>query len=66
MLITKTLGSSNWLKDLYLLKGLEKKLDDKAFRQAFTQVKKKNKERLAHLIYTELGTKVNTDALFDV
>jgi starch phosphorylase len=65
-LITKTLGSQAWLKDLPLLKGLLKHTEDAAFRKQWSAIKQRNKERLAELIRTELGIKIPTHAAFDV
>lgn len=65
-LITKTLGSQAWLKDLPLLKGLTKHTEDAAFRKQWSAIKLRNKERLAELIWTELGIMVPTHAAFDV
>lgn len=65
-LITKTLGSDDYLLDLYKLKGLEKHADDPKFQRAWYDVKLANKDQLATYIETTLGVPVNRDALFDV
>ena len=41
-------------------------MDDASVQAEFGEVKKAAKERLAKHIKTELGIKVNTDALFDI
>ncbi|KAH8921360.1 glycosyltransferase family 35 protein [Atractiella rhizophila] len=65
-LITKTLGSGKWLKDLSLLKGIEKYATDKAFQKQFEKIKLENKEKLAAYIERTLNVKVNREALFDI
>jgi len=65
-LITETLGSHEWLKDLYQLKKLAKYADDKAFQKKWLAIKHSNKERLAAVIKQNLGVTVSADSLFDV
>ncbi|KAF8317894.1 putative glycogen phosphorylase [Clavulina sp. PMI_390] len=67
-LVTQTLGvgTQEWLRDLYLLKGLVKNEEDAKFQKQWALVKQGNKERLAHYIETTLGIRVNTEAMFDV
>lgn len=65
-LITETLGSDKWLKDLSLLKGLAAKTGDAAFRKKWMAIKRANKVRLAELIKERCGVEVSPDALFDV
>ncbi|CAG8715112.1 10769_t:CDS:10, partial [Funneliformis mosseae] len=65
-LITETLGNKDWLKNLYLLKGLEKCVDKKDFRKRWVDVKHSNKARLAKYIEKSTGIIVNPNALFDV
>jgi glucan phosphorylase len=65
-LITKTLGSDDYLTNSMLLKGLEKYADDVKFQRAFYDCKLANKERLAHYIEETQGRKINRDALFDI
>ncbi|KAI7829636.1 glycosyl transferase [Gamsiella multidivaricata] len=64
--ITETLGSDKWLKELSLLKGLNKKVGDAAFRKKWMAIKRANKVRLAELIKTRCDIEVSPDALFDV
>lgn len=54
-LITDTLGSQDWLKDLYLLKGLEKHARDPPFQKQFAAIKEANKARLAECVYVALS-----------
>jgi starch phosphorylase len=65
-LITRTLGSDRWPRDLDRLKGLEKLADDRVFQQEFMAIKHANKKYLARFIRAECGLEVSPDALFDV
>ena len=46
--------------------GLEPFADDAAFRERFAAVKRANKERLATLVATRLGIRLDPSALFDI
>lgn len=63
-LITETLGSRAWLKDLYLLKGLQKHDSDPEFHKKWATAKTANKERLAAYINSTLGVVVDPKAMF--
>jgi len=63
-LITETLGSRAWLKDLYLLKGLLKHDSDPVFHKKWAAAKANNKERLAAYIRRTLDITVDTRAMF--
>jgi starch phosphorylase len=65
-LITKRLGSADWVRDLDQLRGLEKAANDAAFQQEFMAIKRANKVDLAAVIQAECGVTVSPDALFDV
>jgi starch phosphorylase len=65
-LITKSLGSAAWMRDLDLLRGLEKFADNEAFQKEFMAIKRANKVQLAAVIKAECGIEVSPDALFDV
>ena len=67
-LITDTLGSRAWVRDLGQLRGLEKFADDPAFRREFMAIKRENKVRLAEHIRRRCcgSLAVSPDALFDV
>lgn len=65
-LITETLGNTNWVTNLELLRGLEGPAADAGFQEKFRQVKRANKEALAAIIKEECGVTVSPDALFDV
>ena len=65
-LITSRLGSAAWVRDLDLLRGLEKFADNEAFQKEFMAIKRANKVQLAAVIKAECGLDVSPDALFDV
>ncbi|MDP5238092.1 glycogen/starch/alpha-glucan phosphorylase [Uliginosibacterium sp. 31-16] len=56
----------DWRNHLDLLKQVEAKKDDAAFRSEFMAIKRENKVRLAALIERTTGVKVNPASLFDV
>ena len=64
--LDKHLGNEDWRLHLDNLTKLNDKVDDASVQAEFGAVKKAAKERLAKYIETELGIKVNTDALFDI
>ncbi len=64
-LLDKTL-KKDWTKDLELLKGVEKFVDDATFREEYRAIKHHNKVVLADEIQRTLGFTVNTDAIFDI
>jgi starch phosphorylase len=65
-LITRSLGHVRWVRDLDLLRGLEKFAGNARFQEEFMAIKRANKVDLAALIKTECGVEVSPDALFDV
>jgi starch phosphorylase len=65
-LISQKLKSDAWIRDLDLLRGLEKFANDKAFQREFMAIKRANKVDLAAVIKVECGVEVSPDALFDV
>ena len=65
-LITRQLGSQAWVRDLDLLRGLEKVSDDPGFQREFMAIKRANKVELAATIKDLCGVVVSPDALFDV
>ena len=65
-LITESLGSNAWLKDLYKLKELLKYDSDPVFQKKWAAAKANNKEKLAAYIKATLGVTVDTKAMFDV
>ncbi|OAN53128.1 glycogen phosphorylase [Paramagnetospirillum marisnigri] len=64
-LITEKIGDS-WITDLDQLRKLEKLADNKAFRKAFAEVKRANKDSLAAMMSMRLGVDVDVESLFDV
>ncbi len=64
-LITEQIGGG-WLRDLNQLSGLEKVVDDAAFRHQWHAVKQANKIDLAKLIEQKLDVVVDPNSLFDV
>ena len=64
--LDKHLGDEDWRLHLDNLTKLNDKVDDASVQAEFGEVKKAAKECLAKYIETELGIKVNTDALFDI
>jgi starch phosphorylase len=65
-LANSTLGGEAWARNLDLLRGLEKHIEDAGFRREFMEIKRANKVDLAHLIGEECGIMVSPDAIFDV
>ncbi|CAG8943603.1 unnamed protein product [Penicillium salamii] len=65
-LIAEKLGGYDFLKDLTLLDKIEAFVDDKAFREEWSAIKRENKLRLAKHIKSTTGFDVNPNALFDV
>ena len=64
-LLNDTLGDS-WQYDLEQLKGLEKHVEDAAFRARFREVKRENKARLAEHIFHSNGIEVDLESIFDI
>ncbi|NND96811.1 MAG: glycogen/starch/alpha-glucan phosphorylase [Pirellulaceae bacterium] len=64
-LISETIGS-DWITDLFELKKLVPRAEDPVFRQAWRQVKLKNKQSLAKYILRKTGIEIDPDTLFDV
>ncbi|MEA2093813.1 MAG: glycogen/starch/alpha-glucan family phosphorylase, partial [Pseudomonadota bacterium] len=65
-LITEQIIGDAWTTDLNQLHKLVPCAEDADFRQRWHDVKMDNKQRLATLVESECGVKVNCDALFDV
>lgn len=62
--ITERVGDG-WLKDLSILKGLEKNIDAKTVR-AFNTIKKKKKTQLANYIKDTEGVEIDPSFIFDI
>jgi starch phosphorylase len=65
-LISETLGTDAWVKELDLLQGLRVHADDPAFQEKWAAIKTENKRKLADLIKEKTGVTVPTNALFDI
>jgi starch phosphorylase len=64
-LLTGVLGEG-WLGDLDRLRDLEPLAADRGFREAWREVKRRNKERLALEVRLRAGVEVDPESLFDV
>jgi len=65
-IITRLLGTDDWLKNLGLLSGLRDFADDVSVQEEWMAIKAANKARLAALVKARLGVEVNPSALFDI
>jgi starch phosphorylase len=65
-LITECLGDEQWIVDLGRLRALEKFRADSEFLSRLMEVKHQNKVRLAKLVASLTGIKIDPGALFDV
>jgi glycogen phosphorylase len=63
--ITRAIGS-DWVRNLYELRGLEPLIEDSGFRAEWHAIKRANKSALAAIIRERTGVVVNPDAIFDV
>jgi glycogen phosphorylase len=64
-LITETIGS-DWIRDLYELKKIEKFATDKKFCKAWKQIKDENKKNFAKFLKSEFNYDVDPNTMFDV
>jgi glycogen phosphorylase len=64
-LITATIGD-RWIKEPHILSSLQSYKNDSGLLTQLDIIKKKNKERLADIIFQQNGIKVDPDSLFDV
>ena len=65
-LLTERLGSEAWVKDLNLLREIEKDKSDDSVMKRLIAIKRQNKVRLAQYIRETEGIIVSPDAMFDV
>jgi starch phosphorylase len=63
--ISAAIGS-DWVRNLYELRGLEPLIEDAGFRAEWYEIKRANKRALAAIIRERTGVVVNPDAIFDV
>ncbi len=64
-LISRTLDENKWITDLRRLHDLEPFAEDEDFREAFREVKRQNKLKLAGVIQDLSGVSVDPDSMFD-
>jgi glycogen phosphorylase len=64
-LLTEMLGDA-WIRDLNELRALERFVDDAAFRERWSAIKRANKEDLAARIAQQSEPPINPDSMFDV
>ena len=64
--ITELLGTESWVKDLSLLKGLEKYKDDDKVLKKLMDIKHTKKVQLAAYIKQEEGIIIDPDSFFDI
>jgi starch phosphorylase len=65
-LISETLGTDAWIKELDLLQGLRPHATDPKFQKRWADIKLGNKQRLADLVKEQTGVDVPVNALFDI
>ncbi len=63
-LISSAIGNQ-WVKDLDLLRGLDKFADDPSFQEDFMAIKRKNKEILSQKVIEKMDLAIDPAALFD-
>ncbi|WP_026885434.1 glycogen/starch/alpha-glucan phosphorylase [Clostridium beijerinckii] len=64
--ITDLLGNEDWVKNLELIKELEKYKDDDAVLEKLMEIKHEKKVQLAEYIKQEEGINVDPDSFFDI
>ena len=65
-LYTKHLGNRDWLINLEFTKQLVGKENDPEFRKAWSEIKLRNKKKLAQWVYKNTGLIISENSLFDV
>lgn len=65
-LITKLLGTKEWIRDLSRLKELEKYRDDEEVLNKFINIKQNKKKELAAYIKQVEGIEINPESIFDI
>eukprot|EP00210_Caulerpa_lentillifera_P003854 g3681.t1 len=65
-LITESLGTEEWIKDLTLLKGLRAFVEDPEFRQKWIQVKEDAKTAALDYIESSSGVKIPRGVMLDM
>lgn len=65
-MITKHLGSDDWVKNLDELERLKSFADNDSVIREFAEIKRENKKKLADFILQREGVKINPEWIFDV
>jgi starch phosphorylase len=65
-LITSTLGSDEWLRNLELLSQLEPYADEPAFREEWRDIKQQNKLELIDVLRPQIDVELDVNSLFDI
>lgn len=65
-LITKCIGTEDWVKNTDMLVTLQKFADNEDFQSEWRDVKRRNKIKVASFLKEKTGYLVNPDAMFDV
>lgn len=65
-LITDLLGSEEWIKNLDLLKGLEKYANDESILNKFLEIKQKRKIKLVNYIKDVENVQLDYNSIFDI
>jgi len=63
-LVSDSIGAG-WVTESSQLRELEKMAEDASFREKFRSIKMHNKEVLAKMVQSRVGTEISPDALFD-
>ncbi len=64
-LIRESIGDG-FMEDAEALKALDPFADDKDFQEKFAQIKRENKNRLANLVGSRMGVRIDPAAMFDI
>ena len=65
-LLTRLLGNDGWIKDLSLLRNLEKYADDDAVLDEFADIKYKKKQQLSSYILEKEGIEIPPHFVYDI
>ncbi len=65
-LITELLKSDEWVRDLDQLEELKKFADDDNIMRRFLDVKRDNKDKLAHFVEQKEGVILDPDSIYDI
>lgn len=65
-LYTETLGNTDWVVELDLVRDVAEKATDPEFQRKWAEIKLNNKKRLVRWVERNVGVKLNPNSLFDV